>query len=113
MLPTTPGCSLNSNRPARTDLPATRAFLLWHISHAVRDDASGTRHLDDDGSPLCNEKAGDDVKLLGVYSSDLAARARIESARGLPGFSDEPACFQVTQYTVDKDEWVQGFRVAE
>jgi hypothetical protein len=56
------------------------------------------------GVTLCDEQAGDDVKLLGVYSSDIAAQARIESARMLPGFSDEPDCFQVTPYTVDKDE---------
>jgi hypothetical protein len=93
--------------------PASEVFLLWHISHAVRDDASGTQHLDDEGSPMCDEKAGDDVKLLGVYSSDIAARARIESARGSPGFADEPDCFQVTPYTLDKDEWTEGFLVIE
>ena len=55
--------------------------------------------LDDDGSPLCDEQAGDDAKLLGVYCSDAAAQARIESARTLPGFSDEAACFHITLYT--------------
>jgi hypothetical protein len=106
---------LTGLRPPDPDkgLPATRVFLLWHISHAVRVDASGTQHLDDDGSPLLDEQAGDDVKLLGVYSSDIAAQARIESARMLPGFSHEPDCFQVAPYTVDKDEWAEGFLVVE
>lgn len=58
-------------------------------------------------------RPGDDVKLLGVYSSDAAARARIESARTLPGFSDEPDCFQTTLYTLDKDEWTEGFSIVE
>jgi hypothetical protein len=58
---------------------------------------------------LCDEQAGDDAKLLGVYSSDAAAQARIESARTLPGFSYEPNCFQITVYTLDKDEWTEGY----
>jgi hypothetical protein len=98
---------------ADESLPRKRVFLLWHISHAVRADASDPQHLDDDGSPLCDEQAGDDVKLLGVYSSEIAAQARIESARMLPGFSHEPDCFQVTPYTLDKDEWTEGFLAAE
>jgi hypothetical protein len=102
-------------RPADPDKgrPTTRVFLLRHVSHAVRADASGSQHLDDNGSPLCDEQAGDDVKLLGIYSSEIAAQARIESARLLPGFSDEPDCFQVTPYTVDRDEWAEGFVVLE
>ena len=52
-------------------------------------------------------------KPLGVYSSDAAAQARIEPARTLPGFSDEPDCFQITLYTLDKDEWTEGFSIAE
>jgi hypothetical protein len=102
-------------RPPGPDkgLPTTRVFLLWHISHAVRVGACGPQHLDDNGNPLCDEQAGDDVKLLGVYSSEIAAQTRIESARRLPGFSDEPDCFQVSPYTVDKDEWTAGLLVIE
>jgi hypothetical protein len=94
-------------------LPTARVFLLWHISHDARADASSPQHLDDDGSPLCDEQAGDDVKLLGVYSIEIEAQARIASARMLPGFSDEPDCFQVTPYTLDKDQWTEGFPAAE
>jgi hypothetical protein len=53
---------------------------------------------------LRDEQACDDAKLLGVYSSDAAAQARIESARTLPGFSDQPDGFQSTLYTLDKDD---------
>jgi hypothetical protein len=35
------------------------------------------------------------------------------SARTLPGFSDEPDCFQITLYTLDKDEWTEGFSIVE
>lgn len=93
--------------------PQAQVFLLWHISHAPRKNMPVTRHLDEDGDPLCDEQAGDNVKLLGVYPSETAARARIETARKLPGFSDEPDCFQTTQYTVGKDEWVHGYITTE
>ena len=83
-------------------------FLLFHIRHALRDEAS-TGHLDESGDPLCDEQAGDDVKILGVYSSGAVAQARIEAARTLPGFKEEPQCFQVVRYTLDKDEWTEGF----
>ena len=53
------------------------------------------------------------MKILGVYSSGVAARARIESARTLPGFKDEPECFQVVRYTLDKNEWIEGFVMAD
>jgi hypothetical protein len=86
----------------------TDVCLLWHISHALRDERC-PRHLGENGDPLCDEQAGDDVKLLGVYSSEVAARARIESARLLPGFRDEPDCFQIAPYTIDKREWPEGF----
>ena len=89
----------------------TDVFLLWHISHALRANGSSTSTMTE--APLCDEQAGDDAKLLGVYSSDAAAQARIESARTLPGFSDEPDCFQITLYTLDKDEWAEGFSIAE
>ena len=62
---------------------------------------------------MCDEQAGEDAKLLGVYSSDAAAQARIESARTLPGFSDEPDYFHITPYTTSKDKWTEGFSIAE
>jgi hypothetical protein len=64
-------------------------FLLWH-----GDDI-------DDDTP--------DPKLLGVYSSESGAIDRLERARGLPGFSDHPDNFLISQMTVDKDEWVDGY----
>ena len=44
----------------------TNVFLLWHISHLLRE--AGVQHLAEDGTPLCDEQAGDDPKLLSVYS---------------------------------------------
>ena len=86
---------------------------LLALAYLARPSGQRIQHLDDDGRPWRDEQAGDDAKLLGVYSSDAAAQARIESARTLPGFSDEPDCFQITLYTLDKDEWTEGFSIAE
>ena len=64
-------------------------FLLWH-----------TRQL-----PAEKE----DTKLIGVYDSrDAANRAR-ERASGSPGFSSHPTGFEVDDYEIGKDHWVDGF----
>lgn len=87
-------------------------FLLSHISHALREGAGRGQHLAEDGMPLCDEQAGDDVKLLGVYLSRDRAEARISAARLLPGFRDEPDCFEVMKYVLDRDEWQEGYVIA-
>ena len=86
---------------------------LLALAYLARPPGQRIQHLDEHGSPLGDEQAGDDAKLLGVRSSDAAAQARIESGRTLPGLSDEPDCFQITLYTLDKDEWTEGFSLAE
>jgi hypothetical protein len=81
------------------------AFLLWHIRHA---DGS-VRHRDADGQLVWDEEDGDDTKILGVYSTEQLAQDRIERARRLPGFADEPDCFMISRYVVDQDQWEDGF----
>jgi hypothetical protein len=90
----------------------TDVFLLFHISHLARD-VVPENHLDEDGTPLCDEQAGDDVKILGVYTSEAAAEAQIAEAQFLPGFRDERQCFQITPYRLDHDHWAEGFVVVE
>jgi hypothetical protein len=65
-----------------------RVYLLWH-----GDD------LDE----------GPDAKLLGIYSTDQAGRDRMERATSLPGFVDHLDAFRIVEYTVDKDEWTEGY----
>ncbi|MEU4763238.1 hypothetical protein AB0H12_08270 [Actinosynnema sp. NPDC023794] len=84
-------------------------FLLWHVRHARNLDGSPVGHVDEDGEPSYHEEDGDDVKLLGVYSTESRARDRIERARLTPGFSEEPDCFEVSRYGVDEDTWSEGF----
>jgi hypothetical protein len=59
-------------------------YLVWH-----GDD------LDD----------GPDAKLLGVYSSEDAARDRVQRAASLPGFVGQPDAFEIVRYEIDRDQW--------
>lgn len=84
-------------------------YLLWHAHHA--DDEGGrSRHQQSrDGLWFLDEQAGDDSRPPGVYSTQDLADARVEQARELPGFLDEPDCFHVDRYEVDADEWTSGY----
>ncbi|WP_426506360.1 hypothetical protein ACPPVO_50500 [Dactylosporangium sp. McL0621] len=84
-------------------------FLLWHVQHAPFLDGRPTEHCDENGVLVWHEEDGDDLKILGAYSTDQMARERIVRARTLPGFRDEPDCFYVGAYTLDEDQWTDGF----
>lgn len=83
-------------------------FLLWHVRHARNPDGS-VEHVGTDGELVWDEEDGDDLKLLGVYSTEPRARERIENARGVPGFADEPNRFLIDKYAIDEDQWAGGF----
>ena len=51
----------------------------------------------------------EDVKLIGVYSSDECAQAAVERARLLEGFRETPLGFHVDRYELDADHWKEGF----
>ncbi len=80
-------------------------FLLQHVSHASNTD--GVHRVD--GEIRSDEQAGDNVKLLGCYSTEDLAHERIARARLSSGFIDEPDCFIVDRYVIDKDEWTEGY----
>ncbi|MFD8805432.1 hypothetical protein [Streptomyces sp. NPDC059597] len=63
----------------------------------------------DQGGVFCDELDGDDLKLLGIYSSVERVEERLRQARLLPGFRDEPDCFSYDPYELDEDEWTSGF----
>lgn len=84
--------------------------LVHHIHHAAFLDGRPTQHRDEDGELIWDEQDGDDLKILGIFSSEARAEAVVERAREQPGFRDEPDCFLVTPYTVDDgDAWAEGF----
>lgn len=56
------------------------------------------------------EGAFDEIKLIGVYSSQEKAEKVIERYISLPGFKEYPAeCFHISKYEIDKDQWTEGF----
>ncbi|HEY2379160.1 MAG TPA: hypothetical protein VGH98_24480 [Gemmatimonadaceae bacterium] len=57
------------------------------------------------------EDDDEDVKLIGVYSSEAAAEAAIQRLREQPGFSEYPNDFHVDPYELDVDHWTEGFGV--
>ena len=64
-------------------------YLLWH-THS-------------------SDEYEDDSKLLGVYSTEERAQARIERSRDIPGFRDQLDGFHIASYEIDKDEWTAGY----
>lgn len=51
----------------------------------------------------------EEVKLIGVYSSEDNAKAAALRTSALPGFRDHPDEFQIDRYPLDKDHWTEGF----
>ena len=51
----------------------------------------------------------EDVKLIGVYSSRVAAEAAVARAVQLPGFQDAADGFSIDAYELDADHWVEGY----
>ncbi|MEW2316701.1 hypothetical protein [Streptomyces bauhiniae] len=93
----------------RIECAAMIVYPLWHVGHQNEAGEDGsTVHVDQDGV-FCDESDGDDVKLLGIYSSLQQVEERLRQARLLPGFRDEPDCFFHDPYELDKDGWTEGF----
>jgi hypothetical protein len=51
----------------------------------------------------------EDVKLIGVYSSEAAASAAITRLQQQPGFCDTPKGFTISRYSLDTDHWTEGY----
>lgn len=51
----------------------------------------------------------EDVKLIGIYSSEANAAAGLERVRHMPGFCDDPSGFSIACYKVDEDHWAEGY----
>jgi hypothetical protein len=70
----------------------SKVFILWHVR------------------PDFEEKGNEeDAKILGVFSSDEAARAWQQKATRLPGFCETPDSFVVDPYELDEPSWTEGF----
>jgi hypothetical protein len=67
-------------------------YVLQHV-HVINDDE-------------------ENVKLIGVYSSHDTAHAALERTKLLPGFKDAPDGFTLDKYTIDEDNWTDGYITA-
>ena len=68
---------------------ATKVFVLQHVH------------------PL--SEGGEDVKFIGVYSTEAAGREAIDALSTQPGFSDFPGGFNLSSYELDVTHWAEGF----
>ena len=63
-----------------------------------------------------HELDGDDaeeVKTIGIYSTESNAEAAVQRLVTQPGFRDYPDDFVIDEYEVDQDEWDEGFITQE
>lgn len=51
----------------------------------------------------------EDVKLIGVFSSQALAERAMEEKKNERGFRDHPHGFLVDELTVDRLQWSEGF----
>ena len=51
----------------------------------------------------------EDVKMIGVYSTEQLAQKAVSRLLSQPGFCDVPEGFHVDRYELNKDHWTEGF----
>ena len=54
-------------------------------------------------------KGGEDIKLIGVYSTEKLAAAAVDRIARQPGFCDSKPEFSIDEYQIDKDYCADGF----
>ncbi|MCD8180663.1 MAG: hypothetical protein LUF26_04200 [Firmicutes bacterium] len=60
-----------------------------------------------------SEDGHDEVKFIGVYSSEKNAKNAVDRLKNKQGFSLFPEdCFYIEKYLVDEDHWTEGFITA-
>lgn len=90
-----------------SEQPAPReVHVLWHARHLAMEDDGRIVHQDPDGSLHLDEE---EWRILGVWTTEAAAEARRQASKGLPGFSGEPDCFDISSMTLDEDLWNHGY----
>jgi len=57
------------------------------------------------------DEVDEDVKTIGVFSSEDTARSAIDQLRNMPGFRDFPSSFVISRKLVDQVSWEEGFGV--
>ncbi|MEU1275617.1 hypothetical protein [Streptomyces sp. NPDC005799] len=81
-------------------------YVLWHARHLAVEEEGRIIHRDPDGSLHLDEE---EWRIIGIYARPADAEKQREVAKGLPGFRDEPDCFEISPVVVDEDLWREGF----
>lgn len=55
------------------------------------------------------DEGNEEVKVIGVYSSEEAANAAVARLSLQPGFRETTSGFHVDRYIIDQDHWTEGF----
>jgi len=55
----------------------------------------------------------EDIKLIGIYSSIENAQEAVQRLGHQLGFRDTPEGFEIDTYTLDQDNWTQGYVTVE
>lgn len=58
---------------------------------------------------LREDDESENVKVIGIYSTEERASEAIERLKTKPGFRDYPDGFCIDAYTIDEDHWIDGF----
>lgn len=85
-------CHIMKENTLKGTMSMTMIYVLWH-SHEI------------DGS--------EEMKMIGVYSSQQMAEAAIERLCHQPGFAKYPDAFVISAYPLDQDHWGEGFMTIE
>lgn len=56
-----------------------------------------------------HDTGDEDVLFIGVYSSNENAENAVERLKLQPGFCDTGDGFSIDPYTLDQDNWTEGF----
>lgn len=51
----------------------------------------------------------EDVKVIGIYSSQKNAEAAVERLKLIQGFKDAKEGFYIDEYKLDHDHWTEGY----
>ena len=51
----------------------------------------------------------ENVKMIGVYSTEQLAQEAVERLRLQPGFCDAQDGFNIDRYKLDEDNWTEGY----
>lgn len=55
------------------------------------------------------EDGAEEVKMIGVYSSQESAEQAVQRLVLQAGFCDTPEGFHIDRYRLDKDHWTEGY----